>query len=108
MEIRAQVAYHFKLDPAKLTPGSITLPQQLTRTVSVGEELFTEKVDRDILSHADCAALVEQLEIAAREANRTAKAIAPAAAKPAPEPAAEPEKKSILDIEPETEELSAF
>lgn len=108
MEIRAQVAYHFKIDPAKLTPGDIRLPKEIIRTVSVGEELFTEKTDCDALHRADCAALVELLDTVAREATRTAKAVAPAAAKPAAAEAPPAAPKSILDIEPETEELSAF
>lgn len=94
MEIRVQVAYHFKIDPAKLAPGLIRIPEQITRTVTVGEEFFTEKVSNDCLSHADCAAIVSDLEKLTREATRTAR---PAGSALLPEAVAE-----------EQEELSAF
>lgn len=94
MEVRAQVAYHFKIDPAKLTPGRIQLPDQITRTVSVGDEIFTEKVDSFSLARCDCAALVEQLEKLTVEQTRTAR---PAGAAAAAEESA-----------PEQDEVSAF
>ena len=73
MEIRAQVAYHFKIDPAKLTPGRIQLPEQITRTISVGEELQTEKVSLLALSLADRAAITTELQKLTVEATRTAR-----------------------------------
>jgi hypothetical protein len=94
MEIRVQIAHHFKIDPAKLAPGLVRLPEQITRTVSVGEEFSTEKVSIDCLSAADRATLVAELEKQTREATRTAR---PAGSAPLPEAAAESE-----------DELSAF
>lgn len=61
-EIRVQVAYHFKLDPAGLTPGAVRIPEMITRTISVGEELITEKVASAALSLTDRAALVVEIE----------------------------------------------
>lgn len=95
MEIRVQAAYHFKIDPAKLTPGRIQLPEQITRTVSVGEEMTTEKVSVLTLSAADRAAIIAELEKQTAEATRTAR---PAGSAPAFDPAAG------RDVE----ELSAF
>lgn len=73
MDIRVQAAYHFKIDPAKLTPGRIQLPEQITRTVSVGEEMTTEKVSVLTLSVADRAAIIAELEKQTAEATRTAR-----------------------------------
>lgn len=92
-EIRAQVAYHFKLDPATMT-GPVRLPEQITRTVSVGEHLHTEKVASIALPVADRVDLLAEIEKQAREATRTAKPVGEAA------PAA--------GADPAEEEMSAF
>lgn len=94
MEVRVQIAHHFKIDPAKLAPGLIRLPEQITRTVSVGDEFTTEKVSLDSLSLSDRAALIAELEKQTREATRTAR---PAGSAPAIEAAAA-----------DNEEISAF
>jgi hypothetical protein len=94
-ETRVQIAYHFKIDPAQLVPGAIRLPEQITRTVSVGEEFTTEKVGTDSLPPHDRQALRDELEKQAREATRTAR---PAGAPPEEQTAAGNE----------SEELSAF
>lgn len=95
-EIRVQIAHHFKIDPAQLTPGAVRLPEMITRTVSVGDEFTTEKVAVSSLPPADRAALVAEIEKQAREATRTAKP-ASAGAPPAAPGEAEAE-----------EEMSAF
>lgn len=74
-EIRVQVAYHFKADPSKMTAGRVQFPEMITRTVSVGEELVTEKVALAALPAADRAVLVAELEKQIREATRTAKPV---------------------------------
>lgn len=73
MEIRVQVAYHCKIDPTKQTLGAIGLPEQITRTISVGDEFMTEKVSSNSLSLDDRAALIAFIEKEACEATRTAK-----------------------------------
>jgi hypothetical protein len=79
METRVQVAYHFKIDPAKLIavtdPERIALPEQITRTVSVGDEFDTEKVAAQSLSPWDRTALREAIAKLIPEATRTAKPI---------------------------------
>jgi hypothetical protein len=85
-EIRAQIAYHFKIDPAKLVTGLVRIPEQITRTVSVGAELVTEKVSPDCLLPADRAAIISEIEKQVVEATRTAKPIGAAAATNQPEP----------------------
>ncbi len=96
MEVRAQIAFHFKIDPAKLVPGLARIPEQITRTVSVGDELTTEKVSADCLSPADRAAILVELEKQTREATRTAR---PAGSAQPAEPA---------QASAEAEEMSAF
>jgi hypothetical protein len=73
MEMRAQVAYHFKFDPAQLIPGAVRLPEHITRTVTVGSELRTEKVSSACLPAADQGALLEEMEKQVQEATRTAR-----------------------------------
>lgn len=96
MEVRAQIAYHFKIDPAKLVPGLIRIPEQITRTVSVGDELITEKVSSNCLSLMDQDAILAEIEKQTREATRTAR---PAGAAQPAEPA---------EASAEAEEMSAF
>jgi len=93
MQTRVQVAYHFQIDPAQLVPGAVRLPEQITRTVCVGEHFKTEKVSSDCLPAADQAELLDAMEKQVREATRTAR---PAGAGPA-----------ALPEEP-AEEMSAF
>jgi hypothetical protein len=95
MEVRAQISHHFKIDPAKLAPGLVRIPEQITRTVSVGDELTTEKVSSECLSPDDRAAILAEIEKQTREATRTAR---PAGAAPAADPV-----DSVVD-----DEMSAF
>lgn len=96
-EIRVQVAYHFKTDPAKMTAGRVQFPEMITRTVSVGDEMVTEKVAVAALPAADRAVLVAEMEKQIREATRTAK------------PVGEGGKVAVDDAAPaEAEEMSAF
>jgi hypothetical protein len=101
-ETRVQIAYHFKTDPAKLSAGTsidrIPLPEQITRTVSVGAELKTEKVSIDTLSPWDRTALREMLHAQVKEATRTARP----AGSPAPTSAG-PDADDAAD-----DEISAF
>jgi hypothetical protein len=97
METRVQVAYHFKIDPAKLVPGQIRLPEQIIRTVSVGDDLTTEKVSLESLSSWDRDALRDALEKQTCEATRTAR---PAGSAPAP--------TLGTDHKIEDDEISAF
>lgn len=73
METRVQVAYHFKVDPAKLIPGAVRLPETITRTVAVGDEMKTEKISSSVLSPTDRAALIAEIEKQTAEANRVAR-----------------------------------
>jgi hypothetical protein len=96
-ETRVQIAYHFKIDPAQLVPGLVRLPEQITRTVSVGDEFKTEKVSPDSMQETDRAALVAEIEKQCREATRTAR------------PAGASEMKATdLPDEPVKDEISAF
>jgi hypothetical protein len=94
-EIRIQIAHHFKIDPAQLVPGLIRLPEQITRTVSVGDEFSTEKVSLGSLPDADRIALIAEIEKQTREATRTAQPAGKASA-------------SSLTSGDVKEELSAF
>jgi hypothetical protein len=91
MDIRIQVAYHFKLDPSKMAKVAdiekIPLPEEITRTVSVGEDFTTEKIATSSLSPWDRRAIREALAPQIVEANRTAQPVAdePAAADSAEE-----------------------
>ena len=73
-ETRVQIAYHFKVDPAQLTPGAVRLPEMITRTVSVGDDFTTEKVALISLPPADRRTIAEELDKKVREATRTARA----------------------------------
>ncbi|MGD0585574.1 MAG: hypothetical protein ABSA86_07330 [Oryzomonas sp.] len=98
---RVQIAYHFQVDPAQMTAGMVRLPEQITRTVSVGEEFTTEKVGSDCLSFDDRGRLVAAIEKECLEANRTARPVAAgesAKAKPA----------ANLAEQGDSEEMSAF
>lgn len=74
-EIRVQVAYHFKIDPAQLTPGLISLPEQIIRTVSVGDDFSTEKVSGNCLSLEDRSRLQVEIDKQCVEATRTARPV---------------------------------
>jgi hypothetical protein len=91
-DIRIQVAYHFKIDPAKLLPGAVRLPEQITRTVSVGEEFTTEKVSTESLSLSDRLHLETEIEKQVAEATRTAR---PAGAPVVPAAAAQEEESAF-------------
>lgn len=91
-EIRIQVAYHFKIDPAKQLPGAVLLPEQITRTVAVGDDFTPEKVSLDSLPLADQAIIREVLEKKVAEATRTARP----AGSPAPVPAAAADEMSAF------------
>jgi hypothetical protein len=101
-EIRVQLAYHFKIDPAKLSAGTIVdrvpLPEQLTRTVSVGDDLITEKVTLGDLSPLDRSALREMIHKQIKEATRTARPVGSTTDKSEP---------SDLSEDPD-DEISAF
>src|SRR3989304_1447530 len=81
-EKRVQVAYHFKIDPAQLMPGAVRIPETITRTIAVGDELKTEKVSSSCLSPSDRAALTAEINSQTVEANRVAQ---PADSAPATE-----------------------
>lgn len=83
-ETRVQVAYHFKIDPAQLTPGRVQLPEMITRTIAVGDAVIPEKVASAALSPADRAALLVEIENQVREATRTARPDGEPVADPAP------------------------
>ena len=92
MEIRVQVAYHFKIDPAKLSPGLVRLPEQIIRTVSVGDELITEKVATECVPPTDRAVLISEIEKQVSVATRTAR----------------PAGSTVPTEEAASEEMSAF
>jgi hypothetical protein len=96
MEVRAQVAYHFKIDPAKLTPGRIQLPDQITRTVSVGDEMTTEKVSSLAIPVSDRVVLIVELEKQTAEQTRTAR------------PAGAATTTTVAGQPAEDDEMSAF
>ena len=91
MEIRAQVAYHFKIDPSI----GRTMPEMITRTIAVGDEIITEKVSSAALSASDRSILLVEIDKQVREATRTAR--------PAGSPAA-----PVADSEEDEDEMSAF
>ena len=94
-EIRIQIAYHFKTDPAQLIQGAVRIPETMTRTIAVGDEFTTQKVSSACLSPADRAELIAELGKQTAEANRVARPVdasAPAA-KAGPAEAAESEEE---------------
>lgn len=94
-EIRVQIAYHFKIDPAKES----TPPEQITRTISVGEEFTTEKVNCNEIKFEDRGLLQAEIDKVCREATRTARPVADD--KAAAEPAHQEEEE-------QQDEISAF
>jgi hypothetical protein len=72
MEIRVQIAYHWKADPANLIPGAVRIPDMITRTIAVGDDFKTEKVSSACLTPTDRAALIAGLGKQTEEANRVA------------------------------------
>lgn len=83
-EQRAQVAYHFKFDPAQLIPGAVRLPETITRTIAIGEEIRPEKIPSSSLNPSDRAALVAEMEKLAAQANRVARPVDELPAEPVP------------------------
>lgn len=71
MELRAQVAYHFKFDPTQ----AAKLPDMITCTVSVGDEVRPEKVSYLAIGPKESAVLMELMKKAMVEATRTAKPV---------------------------------
>lgn len=96
-ETRVQIAYHFKTDPTQLVPGAVRIPEQIIRTVSIGETFTTEKVSVDCLSDCDRKALIAELDKQTREATRTAKPTA-----------TEPAASEVTPAAASDEEISAF
>lgn len=92
-EKRIQVAYHFKVDPAQLVPGAIRIPEQIIRTVAIGDDFTTDKVSSACLSPEDHQALLAGIEKQVVDATRTAR---PADAAP------------IAEATTNDEEMSAF
>jgi len=50
-EITVTLAYHFKVDPAKMTPGLFSLPEQVSRTLAVGETVHPGKASSGEIPH---------------------------------------------------------
>lgn len=90
-ETRVQVAYHYKFDPAKEIPGMARLPEMITRTLSVGDEIIPQKVSSESIPEADRAALLIEVEKQVADANRVAK----------------PSGSSAVEVKP-ADEMSAF
>ena len=79
-EVRCAVTYHCKIDPAKQTIGLASLPAEITRTISCGDSIKTEKVALAVLPLADR----EQLEaLVAQQVVEAVRVAQPTAAKPA-------------------------
>ena len=97
-EIRVQIAFHWKTDPAQMIPGAVRIPETITRTIAVGDEFSTEKVSSSYLGPADRATLLAELDKQTMDANR----VAQAAGDKTPEPSAAPGPAA------EDDELSAF
>ena len=97
-ETRVQIAYHWKTDPAQMIPGSVRIPETITRTIAVGDEFRTDKVSSSCLSPADRAAIVAELDKQTADANRVAR--------PAGEAA--PEPTATLGPSDADDEMSAF
>ena len=98
-ETRVQIAYHWKTDPAQLIPGAIRIPDLITRTVAVGDEFMTEKVSSSVLTPADRAALMAEINKQTVEANRVALPAEEGASAQSPGPAEASETE---------DEISAF
>jgi hypothetical protein len=96
-EQRVQIAYHWKADPAQLIPGAVRIPEMITRTMVVGDDLKTEKVSSAVLTPTDRAALLGELDKQTKEANRVARPAeeseATTAAAPGSAAAANPEEE---------------
>ena len=72
-ETRVQIAYHFKFDPAQEIVGPVRIPEMITRTLSVADEIIPEKVASSSIPDADRTALLIEMEKQVREATRTAR-----------------------------------
>jgi hypothetical protein len=97
-EIRVQVAYHWKSDPAQMIPGAVRIPETITRTIAIGDEFVTDKMSSSCLSPADRAAIIAELDKQTTDANRVAR--------PADEAALEPVASSVSAAA--EDEMSAF
>ncbi|WP_321367969.1 hypothetical protein [uncultured Desulfuromusa sp.] len=74
-ETRAQIAYHFKFDPAQEIVGPVRMPEMVSRTIAVGNEVIPEKVASSSIPEADRTALLIEMEKQVREATRKAKPV---------------------------------
>ncbi len=72
-ETRVQIAYHFKFDPAQEIVGPVRIPEMISRTIAVGDEVIPEKVASNSIPESDRAALLVEMEKQVREATRKAK-----------------------------------
>ena len=52
-DLRAQVVFHFKFDPSKMTAGIPEIPDTIQKTVSVGDKIIAEKVSVNELPFTD-------------------------------------------------------
>lgn len=59
-EVRVQVAFHFKIDPARQNIGLIEYPDTVMKTVSVGEEVVPSKLSFIEAFTGDDKAIIEE------------------------------------------------
>jgi len=75
-EVRIQVAFHFKIDPAKQNIGLIEYPDMVMKTVSVGEDIVPSKLPfTEAFSGEDKAIIEEKLMVLVEESLRTARPV---------------------------------
>ena len=90
-EVRIVVSHHFTVDPSKLTIGLPELPDEITRTIVVGETVLAEKVPLTKISEGDRELFEVELSKLVLESTRTAK---PVVAVVSPPPEVVPETPS--------------
>lgn len=75
-EVRIQVAFHFKIDPAKQNIGLIEYPDMVMKTVSVGEDIVPSKLPfTDAFTGEDKSIIEEKLKALVEESLRTARPV---------------------------------
>lgn len=90
-EVRVCVALHFTFDPAK---SLATIPQEVMKTISVGDVIMPEKVTDKVFGEATKRLLVAEMDKLVFAAQKKAKPVTKAA--PTPKPADEKEAQGSL------------
>ena len=71
-KIRVQVAIHFEFDPATQLAD---IPEEITKTIAIGDELIASKVPASSISLADTTKIILEMDKQVFEAQKKAKPV---------------------------------